>query len=141
MKNLCLVFLIALFYACQPSAEEQLEYVSGYWEIVQVNSHSGVSKDYRYNTTIDYIYLDNLNGFRKKLQPGINNQYKASNDAEYFEVRIENDSLNIYYRTPLDSWKETILTANEKELKIINADQMVYIYQRYEPLELDIESP
>ena len=46
---------------------------------------------------------------------------------EKFVFKIENDSLNLYYKTPFSSWKETILKASEDKLQIINQNK-VYIY-------------
>lgn len=141
MKSKYIIPFLLLFCACGPSPEEQLEHLNGYWEISEVISDQGTSKSYTYNTSIDYIFVDNLKGFRKKLQPGINNQYQTSDDAEFFEIRIENDSLNMYYKTDLSKWKETVLKATKDQLKIVNTANIVYIYKRYEPVRLEIDTP
>ena len=36
------------------------------------------------------------------------------------------------------TWKETVLKATEDELKIINSKKDVYLYKRYQPLDLDL---
>ena len=139
MRPFALAFFLFLVLGCNQRPEDELQHLNGYWEIVSVRSNNSVTKAYKYNTTIDYIYTDGKKGFRKKLQPGINNAYKTSNDAEALEVKIENDSLNLYYNTPLMSWKETVIKANETELEIINANQVIYVYKRYEPIDLNID--
>jgi hypothetical protein len=141
VKSKYIIPFLLLFGACGPSPEEQLEHLNGYWEISEVISDQGTSKSYTYNSSIDYIFVDNLKGFRKKLQPGINNQYQTSDDAEFFEIRIENDSLNMYYKTDLSNWKETVLKATKDQLKIVNTANIIYIYKRFEPVRLEIDTP
>jgi hypothetical protein len=139
MKNGFVAMFFILLLSCEDTPKEKLQHLNGYWEIVEVRSKEGFSKAYQYNTTIDYIYINDLEGFRKKMQPGINKAYKTSNDMEAIKVKIENDSLNLYYTTDLATWKETVLKADEKELEIINTDEIVYVYRRYEPIELNLD--
>ena len=139
MKKLLTLTLLVLLFSCGQSPEEKLSYLNGYWEIKEVISENSVTKTYSYNTTIDYIYIENNKGFRKKLQPAFNNQYSTSDDAEGLTIKIENDSLNLYYRTNLANWKETVLSATEEELRIVNQDQVVYVYERYESVEFELE--
>ena len=54
-------------------------------------------------------------------------------------VKIENDSLNIYYSTPYANWKETVLEATPEHLRVVNKNNTVYLYKRYTPIKLDIE--
>ena len=101
--------------------------------------HDGLEKDYTFSSSVDYIMVnDSLKGFRKKLIPNIDGSYTMSQDAEAIEIKIENDSLNLYYKTRMATWKETVLKATEDELKIINSKKDVYLYKRYQPLDLDL---
>jgi hypothetical protein len=138
-KSLFLLLVLTIF-SCSQNPESHLEYINGYWEIEEVTLNSGAKKDYKYNDTVDYISInDSLKGFRKKLKPSFNSKYATSKDAEAITVKIENDSLHLYYKTPYAEWKETVLMANELQLKIINANKDIYLYKRYESLELDID--
>ncbi|ARV10517.1 hypothetical protein BTO05_13070 [Winogradskyella sp. PC-19] len=140
MKRIALVLFITVLFSCSQDPESHLEYINGYWEIKEVIFTDGDKKDYKYNDTIDYISInDSLIGFRKKLKPGFNSQYITSKDAEGITVKIENDSLNLYYKTPYANWKETVLKADENSLKVINDRETIYIYKRYKPIELDLE--
>lgn len=139
MKYSIIITLMLLLTSCNKHPEKMLTHLSGYWEISKVERHDGLEKDYNFNASIDYIMVnDSLKGFRKKLKPNIDGSYIMSQDAEAIVVKIENDSLNIYYQTLYNSWKETILEASENKLKIINANKDVYLYKRYEPLDLDL---
>ena len=98
----------------------------------------GTKKIYEFNDTIDYIKLsDSLTGFRKKLRPKLTGGYETSNDLETFEIKIEHDSLNVYYSTSFAQWKETVISASEQELLIINKAKVRYLYKRFQPLNLD----
>ena len=139
MKNyLWLICLLIL--SCSENPESYIPHIEGYWEIVEVTLPDGNKKEYKFNETIDYISInDSLHGFRKKLKPGINDTYFTSSDAESLMVKIENDSLNIYYSTPFANWKETVLEATSENLRVINKNKTVYLYKRYTPINLDIE--
>ena len=114
--------------------------LNGYWEIESVTFANGQTKSYKFNETVDYIEVnENLVGFRKKLKPGINNTYYEVGKSEPLTLKVENDSLNIYYKTSFNSWKETVLKADKKQLKIITKNQSVYLYKRYKPIILDIK--
>ncbi|MCC1484933.1 lipocalin family protein [Winogradskyella immobilis] len=140
MKRIVLVICFLTVLSCSKNPEIHLKYLNGYWEIEEVTLKTGEKKGYKYNETIDYINVnDSLKGFRKKLNPGFNSKYITSKDAEGITVKIENDSLNLYYKTPYAEWKETVLMANESQLKIINANKDIYLYKRYKSLTLDIE--
>lgn len=133
------IILTLLSLGCNQNPERYLNHVEGYWEIEKVILPNGEEKEYRFNETIDYIaFNDSLKGFRKKLKPGLNNTYLTSDNAENLTVKIEKDSLNIYYSTPLMQWKETVLAASKTQLTVINDKKLIYIYKRYQPINLDL---
>ena len=139
MKHYFWVFCL-LILNCSTNPETLIPHVEGYWEIEEVTLVDGSKKEYQFNETIDYISVnDSLTGFRKKLKPGINDTYFTSDDAESLTLKVENDSLNIYYSTPYANWKETVLEATPEHLKLINQNKIVYLYKRYTPINLDVE--
>ena len=140
LKHILVALILVCFFSCSKNPETFIPHIEGYWEIENVTMPDGNKKEYTFNETIDYISLnDSLTGFRKKLKPGINDTYFTSDDAESLEVKIENDSLNIYYSTPFANWKETVLEATSENLKVINQNKIVYLYKRYTPINLDVE--
>ena len=133
---LCLGLILL---SCSKNPETLIPHVEGYWEIKKVTLSNGFEKEYTINETIDFISVnDSLIGFRKKLKPGVNNRYYTSDDAEAIVLKIEDDSLRIYYSTPYNQWRETVLNANNEELKILNDNKDVYLYRRYESLQLTV---
>jgi hypothetical protein len=140
MKRLFLSILMLLLLNCSKQPEVYIPFLEGYWEIHEVTLPDGSKKIYDYNDTIDYIALsDSLTGFRKKLKPNLTGGYQTSKDVETFQLKIENDSLNVYYSTPFAHWKETIVSASENELLIINNAKVRYLYKRFQPLNLNDE--
>ncbi len=136
MKRLILSFLTLLLFNCTNNPERFIPFLEGYWEIREVTLPDGTKKIYDFNNTVDYIKIsDNLTGFRKKLKPTFTGSFQTSNEGEELQLKIENDSLNVYYNTPFAQWKETILSASENELLIINKAKVRYLYKRYQPID------
>lgn len=134
------IILLILIFSCSKNPETLLTHLNGYWEIEEVTLENGTKKQYQFSETIDYISInDSLKGFRKKLKPGINDTYFTSDDAEAITLKIEDNQLNIYYKTAYAEWKETVLDASEKHLKVMNENKDVYLYKRYTPIRLDVE--
>lgn len=140
LKNaLCIIVLFCLF-SCSENPETYIKHLNGYWEIEEVTLANGAVKQYQFNETIDYISInDSLQGLRKKLKPGINDTYFTSDDAESITLKVEDGKLNIYYKTAYAKWKETVLEASEKHLKVSNENNAIYLYKRYKPIRLDVE--
>lgn len=139
MRKLLFITLL-LMVSCSNNPEHYLEYLNGYWEIEEVTLSNGTKKQYQFNETIDYINVnDSLQGFRKKLKPGINDTYFTSDNAEKIIAKLENDNLVLYYSTPYSQWKETVLEASETHLKVRNENKDVYLYKRYTPIKLDVD--
>lgn len=134
------IILLILIFSCSKNPETLLTHLNGYWEIEEVTLENGTKKQYQFSETIDYISInDSLKGYRKKLKPGINDTYFTSDDAEAITLKIEDNQLNIYYKTAYAEWKETVLEASEKHLKVSNENNTIYLYKRYTPIRLDVE--
>ncbi|TYB70497.1 hypothetical protein ES677_11280 [Bizionia gelidisalsuginis] len=138
MKKISVLIVITLlFYSCKKDPQTSLKHLNGYWEIESATTPKGKIHEYSISTTVDYISInDSLKGFRKKLNPTFTGSYNTSEDAEMITAKIENDSLNLYYRTPFSTWKETVIVANKEQLKVVNADNMTYIYKRFTPINV-----
>jgi len=140
MKNLHLYLLLftTILTSCRKNPETLIPHLSGYWEIDEVTLADGTKRDFNYNETIDYISVnDSLTGFRKKLKPSFDGSYTTSEDAENLKIVVENDSLFIHYKTPYAEWREAVLNANDEQLLILNSQNVLYLYKRYEPLKLE----
>ncbi|MCX7550021.1 hypothetical protein [Xanthomarina sp. F2636L] len=136
-KYLIAVLSLLIFNSCSKDPNTYIEHLEGYWEIEEVQLPDGSKKKYTYNDTVDYIeVLDSMAGFRIKLKPGFDGTYETSKDTEQFTIKVENDSLNLYYKTPFDTWKETVLLATNEQLKVINKNKAVFLYKKFTPIDI-----
>lgn len=138
MKKYTILVLTLLLLSCSNDPNLFIPHLNGYWEIDEVTLPDGTKRDYNYNDTVDYFSItDSLTGFRKKMKPRFDGTYTTSKDAESLILKIENDSLHIYYDTPFANWKETVLNATEDQLLIINDQKIKYLYKRFEPIVVE----
>ncbi len=124
-------FLIAIIGCSQPKPEVTKNKLSGYWEIQSVVLADGIKKDFSFNPIVDFIEIDEMKGIRTKVRPQLDGSFKNNGAAEPFTIKIENDSLNLYYKTPFDNWKETILKASDSVLVVRNRDAKIYHYKKF----------
>ena len=137
-KTLTLITILFTVLSCTKNPEQLIEHIDGYWEIESVTLSNGKKKDYKVNQTVDYISInDSLKGFRKKMKPRFDGKYETSKDEETLQLKVENDSLNLYYTTAFSNWKETVLMANKNQLKIVNQNNNVYLYKRFTPITIE----
>lgn len=137
MKRIvCIIFLI-LFLGCSSGvSKEQLPRLNGYWEIEQVVFPEGGTKEYTVNATIDYIHLEGLKGWRKKVRPKFDGTYETSEDVEEFVISKKNGNFSIQYTTELSEWTETLVALDADTFSVINEDGKRYEYRRFEPFTL-----
>ncbi len=139
-KIISYIFLAFVILSCgKQNPKDQKKFLEGYWEIDKVEMPGDSIVEYKASTTIDYLEIDGDSGFRKKMKPQISGNFKTTDDAEQVTLKIEDDSLRMYYKTPFDEWKETVLEIGEESLKILNRDGIIYHYKKYKPLFEDDE--
>jgi hypothetical protein len=123
-----------MFLSCdRDSTQEEIENLNGYWEITKAELPEGIIKEFKFSELEDYMKVDSSAGFRKKVRPQLDGSFIASEDVEIFDVKLENDSINLYYSTPYANWKETLISSEENELMILNQDGIIYTYKRFTP--------
>lgn len=127
----------ALFSCDMRSPQEKIENLNGYWEIKKAHLPEGIEKEFKFSELVDYIQVEEKEGFRKKVRPQLGGTFITSEDHENFTVKFENDSINLYYTTPYNTWKETVLSSTEDELKILNPRGIIYTYKRFTPYSTD----
>ncbi len=137
MKRLYFIYIliIIIFFACSQSPEKTLQHVKGYWEIASVTFVDGSKKEFSISQNVDFFDIkDNYTGIRKKVQPDINGHFTTSKNTENIDVRINDNTLILQYTTPYDTWKETVLTATQEQLILLNDNGNTYTYRRYKSL-------
>ncbi|MDT0649943.1 hypothetical protein [Autumnicola edwardsiae] len=116
--------------------KEQLQYLSGYWEIDKVEFAEDSVKEYSMSPYIDYIELQQEKGFRRKVKPKFNGTSIVAGTTEEIKAIVEKDSLRLYYKTPYATWKETVISAEEDRMRILNPEGVIYHYNKYKPINV-----
>ena len=140
MKNLfnCLSIALVTYIAisCSNTSVKELDLLNGYWEIEKVITSEGIEKQYDFSQSIDFFEVNEMKGIRKKVQPRFDGHFITTKNSELFELSIEHDSLRMRYKTPLSTWKETLISAKENQMIIKNEVGNLYFYKPYTKIEL-----
>lgn len=131
-----LLFILLLCNCAKVDPESYIKHIDGYWEIEKVITNEGLEKQYNFNQSIDFFEVQGSKGVRKKVQPQFDGSFITTKDHESFTLKIENDSLRIYYETSLMNWKETVLSAKENEMIMKNEVGNLYFYKPYKKMDL-----
>ena len=130
--------IFLMLVACQNKlSQEDLTLLKGYWEIEKVTLANGQTKEYNVNTTIDYIELKELSGYRKKVYPKFDGTFDTSNDAEQFTIIVQQDRFEIHYKSELSEWVEVLKSLDENSFSVTNTENITYYYKRFEPINVD----
>ncbi|NAY90478.1 hypothetical protein GTQ34_00980 [Muricauda sp. JGD-17] len=138
MTRIFLFVAIVLLSGCKKNtlSGEDLHYLNGYWEIIEVEFPDGAKKEYSVNPSIDFIQLNGNEGFRKKMQPKFDGSYNTSNDAELFTVVKTEDHFALYYKNSFDDWTETLVKLDSTSFSVINEAGIQYTYRRFQPIAI-----
>lgn len=138
MKKLAYIFIVLLITSCSENPENYIQYLDGYWEIKQVKKDNKIIKEYNISTSVDFFKVnEDMTGFRKKVAPNLNGKFMITQHESPFELKIEDNKLNIYYTLNNIEYKETIVSASEEELIITNQEQVLYIYKPYQKITIE----
>ncbi|MDT0688358.1 lipocalin family protein [Salegentibacter sp. F188] len=136
-KILASLLLGCIFLSCEKKdPKEQLKHLSGYWEIDKVEFSNDSVKEYTMSPYIDYLEFNNDKGFRRKVKPKFDGTSIAAGTTEEIEAIVENDSLRLYYKTPYAIWMETVISAEEDKMRILNPEGVIYHYNKYQPINI-----
>lgn len=138
MKRFLHFTALLLFFGCATQvSQEDLNNLNGYWEIEQVTFPGGETKDFTVNPSVDYIELNDLMGFRKKMQPKFDGSFTTSDDAEPFEIKTVQDGFEFHYENEMSKWVETIQSVSKDHFSVVNEDNITYTYKRFRPIDID----
>jgi len=136
MKIVILCLALGLLSCEQKIDAENLQFLNGYWEIEKVSFPDGSTKAYTVNESIDYIQLEHLKGFRKKVSPTFNGTYTTNDAAEFFTIFQKEEQYFMQYQTELSDWTEHIENISKNNFAVTNENNMTYYYKRYEPINI-----
>ncbi|WP_299534924.1 hypothetical protein [Ulvibacterium sp.] len=135
MRGIYILAFVFFTVGCSDTiSEKDLDLLNGYWEITKVSLQDGNTKEYKVSTSIDFIKIDSLKGFRKKVQPKFDGTFDTSNDAEFFSIFEHDGEFIFHYKNDLSEWKETILRISEDNFSVSNDAGVEYAYKRFNPI-------
>ena len=127
---------IFFIFSCQGKPEAHLQFIEGYWEIVQVEKEGKIIKSFSINPDIDYFKINNNeSGFRKKLKPRFDGSFETSRDTLKFDIEISENKLCLAYKIDILTLREHVEKASANRLIISNTEGFKYTYKPYEPLD------
>lgn len=136
MNRLLFLLGFILMVSCTSVNADKLALLNGYWEIERVEFPNGGEKQYKMNENVDYIKLEGLKGFRKKVTPRFDGNFETSDDAELFEIQRMDDAYIISYKNNFSEWQETLTAISSDNFSVQNADGILYHYKRFEPINI-----
>ncbi|MGY8913554.1 MAG: hypothetical protein ACKVJF_00530 [Flavobacteriales bacterium] len=137
MRTILSIFAFICLLSCQQTVSEtDLSKLNGYWEISKVEFPDGTTKEYKANTTIDFIEIAGFKGFRKKVQPTLKGTYFANDDAESFLIMQKEDSFELNYKNNYSEWSEMLTALSDNTFTVVNKEGITYHYKRYEPINI-----
>lgn len=138
MKKIVSLFIFAAISACQQHKVDpkDLTKINGYWEIEKVEMADGGEKQYKANTTYDYIEIKDKKGFRKKVTPQLNGTFLVDNTSEEITVSDRGGKIYLNYTTPYAKWKEELKSISDKEMVLENQAKNEYHYKKAEAINV-----
>ena len=139
--SIAILLITGILISCgKPNPEEQKNKLQGYWEITSVEMPNGKKKEFDINTVIDYIEINGDSGTRTKVFPKFDGSFTTNEVSEKFKLKIEDDSLRMYYKTPFDLWKETVVEAQDSSLTVKNRDNKTYTYSKFKKFDFKTDN-
>lgn len=136
MKNILGLFVFSLFVvSCtKPISAEELKNLNGYWEINEVKTADGDTKEFQSNNNVDFFELKDLKGTRTKVVPQLNGKNQTNGIKEQFTVLDSANATYLKYATDYAKWTEKVDKLTKDELVIINNNDIKYTYKRFTPI-------
>lgn len=136
MKNILGLFVFSLFVvSCtKPISSEELKNLNGYWEISEVKTADGDTKEFQSNNNVDYFELKDLKGTRTKVVPQLNGKNQTNGIKEQFTILDSANATYLKYATDYAKWTEKVDKLTKDELVIINNNDIKYTYKRFTPI-------
>lgn len=137
MRICTLLAVAALAVSCSTKTIEANEWnrLNGYWEIESVTNAQGQDIDYKGNTVYDYIEVKDSVGKRFKVKPQLDGSFITHNNVEEFVIRVTDTGTTLLYRTDFNNWNELLLTLDDEQFEVENAQGIRYLYRKTGPIK------
>ena len=127
-----------LWAACsKPVSDDDLKNLNGYWEISEVKTSDGDTKEFQSNNNVDYFQLTGRKGSRVKVVPQLDGKKQTNGISEHFAVLDSANTTYLKYTTDYAKWTEKVDKITADELVIINQNDIKYTYKRFTPIVIN----
>ncbi|WP_276390154.1 hypothetical protein [Eudoraea chungangensis] len=133
MKKFFGVAFLLLISCAEKVTQESLALLNGYWEIKEVRFPDGQTKEYEINPTVDYYFLRETTGYKKKVKPRMDGTFTITADSEEFEIHSSKEEFWISYSNNLSSREEQLIEISNNIMVLKDKDGLSYRYSRYNP--------
>jgi hypothetical protein len=134
MRFVIFFFSFIVLIACDKADNIQnLEKLNGYWEIEKVEKDGELIKSYTLNETIDYFYVKDSVGFRKKVKPQLDGTFLTNDVEQTFKIYTKENITSIHYDTIWDRNNEIICQLQDSIL-ILKDQNTQFYFKRYLPI-------
>ncbi len=132
-----IVFAVIVVSCSKPISTEELKNLNGYWEISEVKTADGNTKEFQSNNNVDFFELKDSKGIRTKVIPQLDGKKQSNGIQEHFSVIDSANATYLKYTTEYAKWTEKVEKLSADELVIINANDIKYTYKRFTPIEIN----
>ncbi|MBT3560057.1 MAG: hypothetical protein HN773_05130 [Flavobacteriaceae bacterium] len=130
-------FIILLIILCSCSGDNNIEILNGYWEIQSVTKEGKLMKKYSFSNTVDFFYIKDLEGYRKKVTPRSDGRFMVTLHQANLNVTKENGEFILRYLNKSKTYFEKIKKIDSQQLIILDNEGYIYKYNRYIPIEIN----
>ena len=136
MKNSLglLVFALVTVSCSKPISADELKNLNGYWEISEVKTSDGDTKEFQSNNNVDFFEFKDSKGTRTKVVPQFDGKNQTNGIKEQFTVLDSANATYLKYSTDYSKWTEKVDKLTKDELVIINDNDIKYTYKRFTPI-------
>jgi transcriptional regulator with PAS, ATPase and Fis domain len=128
------IILLIILYSC--SDDNNIEILNGYWEIQSVKKEGKLIKKYPFSDIVDFFYIKDLEGYRKKVTPRSDGRFMVTLHQANLNVTKENGEFILRYLNKSKTYFEKIKKIDSQQLIILDKEGYIYKYNRYIPIEI-----
>ena len=137
MKKIILLVFSVTIISCLK--DNKIELLNGYWEIESVKKEGQIIRKYPFSNTIDYFYINNLEGYRKKVTSQSNGRFMVTLHQADLTISKEKGEYILRYPNRNKTYFESIKEIDSQQLIILDKEGYIYRYNRYIPLEVNTD--
>lgn len=137
MKKIILLVFSVTIISCLK--DNKIELLNGYWEIESVKKEGQLIRKYPFSNTIDYFYINELEGYRKKVTSQSNGRFMVTLHQADLTISKEKGEYILRYPDRNKTYFESIKEIDSQQLIILDKEGYIYRYNRYIPLEVNTD--